>query len=159
MVATISDTMTGAALAAGPTGYSVAVTDRHTSTLLYFESATCDRWPVPDPVWGSGTGGWYPSVALDPVYVNEPSIAFYVCSPRSGIVETSCLQSEDSLRVSTRLEGVWRETLVDPAGGWAPKLGFLPNGKRVVVYRVPAAKYPLGPVNPQAGALKIAIEH
>jgi hypothetical protein len=92
----------------------------------------------------SGSGGWYPSLAMDPVN-HEPAIAFYVCSPRSGVNPTSCSTPNDELRIAQRVSGTWRETVVDQGGGYSPKLGFLKSNKRVVVYRVPPA-------------LKIAVE-
>jgi hypothetical protein len=53
---------------------------------------------------------------------------------------------------------VWREQTVDVGGGFAPQLAFLPNGKRVVAYRVPGAIRADGSVEPTAGAVKLAIE-
>ncbi len=157
-IAFISNTMTGASLAGqGDAGFAIAVTDRSTSQLQYFESPNGDDWASAEAVFGSGTGGWYPSLAFDPRY-REPCIAFSVCSGRNGVSENSCLQSEDELRVTQRINFNWRETLVDPAGGWSPKLGFLADGRRVVVYRVPPALDSLGVANPMAGALRIAIE-
>lgn len=156
----ISNTMSGASIAYDTTeGIGIAVTDRVTSQLKYIKSATGASWTVPDDVFGSGTGGWYPSLSMDPVY-HEPAVAFYVCSARSGIADTNCLQSEDELRVTQRVgsPGTWRETVVDVNGGWAPKLEFFASGKRVVAYRTPAALDSTVKVNPKAGALRLAVE-
>ena len=95
---------------------------------------------------------------MDPVN-HEPAIAFYICSPRGSINETGCLTNEDRLMVTQRVVGTWRETLVDPAGGYAPKIAFFASGKRVVVYRSPPAVDPAtGVTVTGVGALKIAVE-
>lgn len=162
-VLTVSNTMTGASLAYDATeGYGIAFTDRANNQLKYIKSAAGTNWSVPDDVFGTGTGGWYPSLAMDPMF-HEPAIAFYVCSPRTGINDTSCLQNDDELRVMQRVTpmgqaGTWRETVVDPAGGWAPKLKFFASGKRVVAYRVPSALDASAKVNPLAGQIKLAVE-
>jgi hypothetical protein len=103
-------------------------------------------WLAPDPVYQAGSGGWYPSLAIDPK-THDPSIAFYICSPSAGVNEGGCSPNDDELRVSTRVEGNWREVLVDSEGGWSPKLAFLSTGQRVIAYRAPAN-----------GALKLAVE-
>ncbi|MBL9037511.1 MAG: hypothetical protein JNG84_03245 [Archangium sp.] len=155
----IADTMTGATLAYHPMeGFGIAVTDRATSQLSYIKSATGASWTVIDPVFGSGTGGWYPSLAMDPINEGEPAIAFYVCSARAGVTATSCLQTEDELRITQRIGGNWQERTVDTEGGWAPKLKFLSSGKRAVVYRTPAALDSTGRVSSTAGVLKLAVE-
>ena len=96
-------------------------------------------WDQATPVFGGGSGGWYPSLAMDPVN-HEPAIAFYVCSKISGQAEGTCLENEDELRIIQRVFSNWRETLVDSEGGILPKIGFFANGKRVVAYRVPKTK-------------------
>jgi hypothetical protein len=165
VVANISDTMTGAWLAwHANEGWSFAVTDRQTNKLLYRRNpdpnANSMMWESPQEVYASGTGGWYPSLALDndPAFAGEPSIAFYVCSRRDQVPPSDCPQDQDELRISRRSSGVWREVVVDTGGGFAPQLAFLPNGKRVVAYRVPAAIRANGSVEPTAGAVKLAIE-
>jgi hypothetical protein len=155
----ISNTQTGATLAYDPTeGFGIAVVDRGTSQLSYINSANGLAWSAIDPVFGAGSGGWYPSLAMDPIN-HEPAIAFYVCSARSSVNETGCNIAEDDLRVTQRIAGNWREVVVDPGGGYAPQLSFFASGKRVVVYRVPPAIDPANglPVA-NVGALKIAVE-
>lgn len=157
---TISNTMTGASLAYDATeGYGIAVTDRQTSQLGYIKSPTgaANTWSSLDPAFGTGTGGWYPSLAMDPVF-HEPAIAFYVCSPRNGTQETSCLQTDDELRITQRVGNNWQETTVDTGGGWGPKLAFFASGKRVVAYRTPAALDSTAHVNPAAGSIRLAVE-
>jgi hypothetical protein len=155
----ISNTQTGPALAwDAMEGFGIAVVDRSASQLTYVNSLNGAAWSNPDPVFGAGSGGWYPSLAMDPIN-HEPSIAFYICSPRNGIAETSCLTTEDELRVTQRIAGTWRETVVDPEGGFAPKIGFFASGKRVVVYRLPPSVDPTtGLTSTKVGKLKIAVE-
>ncbi|MEW5741947.1 MAG: hypothetical protein AB1938_23735, partial [Myxococcota bacterium] len=166
-VVTISNTQSGASLAYDAMeGYGVAVVERATNSLLYVRKVPgATRWNVPDAVYNLGTGGWYPSLAIDPVY-HEPAIAFYFCSNRNGIAESNCLTTEDELRIRQRIAGTWRETVVDPEGGYLPQLGFFVQGsgpgavsKRVLVYRQPSAIDPATslPVTNQ-GELKIAVE-
>jgi hypothetical protein len=112
--------------------------------------AAAGDWSTPDPVYKSGTGGWYPSLAFDPVN-HEPSIAYYICALETGRNDTSCNPRDDKLVVATRIGGNWREELVDAGGGWSPKLAYLSNGKRVILYRAPV-------VAPDNGVLKLAVE-
>jgi hypothetical protein len=156
---TVSNTQTGPVLACDPIeGFGVSVVDRATNALVYTNSLNGQAWNTPDPVSGAGSGGWYPSIAMDPVR-HEPAIAFYNCSPRSSVNETGCLTTEDELVVSQRQAGTWRQVLVDANGGYAPKLGFFASGKRFVVYRTPPAIDPAtGLTVPNAGAIQIAIE-
>jgi hypothetical protein len=155
----ISNTQTGPSLAWDSVeGYGIAVVDRATNQLTYVNSADGALFNSPDPVFGSGSGGWYPSLAMDPIN-HEPAIAFYICSQRNAIAETSCLTNEDELRVTQRIGGTWREVLVDPEGGYHPKIGFFASGKRVVVYRAPPSIDPATNVtSTNVGQLKIAVE-
>ncbi|QSQ19897.1 hypothetical protein JY651_32045 [Pyxidicoccus parkwayensis] len=139
-------------------GFGIATLEKIGDKLTYVDcdglSATkctaAGDWSTPDPVFNSGTGGWYPSLAFDPVN-HEPSIAFYNCALESGRNDTGCNPNDDELVVSTRISGIWRETLVDAGGGWAPKLAYLSNGKRVILYRAPV-------VASDNGTLKLAVE-
>lgn len=155
----IPNTQTGASLAYDAVeGFGIAVVDRATNELSYTNSLNGTAWSAPDPVFGIGTGGWYPSLAMDPVN-HEPAIAFYVCSARGSINETGCTNSEDRLMVTQRIAGVWQQKLVDEQGGYHPKLGFFSSGRRVIVYRTPPAiDAQTGLTVPGVGALKIAVE-
>lgn len=164
-VFSISDTMTGGSPAWHPNeGWAVAVTDRANSKLLYRRNPdpalNSQMWESPTEVYASGSGGWYPSLALDnnPMFPGEPSIAFYICSRRDQVSANDCPQDQDSLVVGRRTSGVWQFQTVDPGGGYAPQLGFLRNGKRVVAYRVPSALRADNTPEPTAGAVKLAIE-
>lgn len=105
-------------------------------------------WSSPDPVFGSGSGGWYPSLAWDPTY-HEPAIAFYYCDSRVGQNEGTCPTGEDKLVITQRNSsaGNWREEDVDLEGGIQIQLGFFTTGKRWVAYR-----------DPRSGAVKVATE-
>ena len=160
----VSNTQTGAMMAYDPDeGYGIAFVDRATNELKYANSLDGTNWNTPDPVFGAGSGGWYPSVAMDPKN-HEPAVAFYVCSPRGSINETGCTTVEDKLVVSQRVLGTWREVLVDSNGGYHPKIAFFSakNGaepKRVIVYRAPpAVDSTTGLTVSGVGALKIAVE-
>lgn len=156
---TIANTQTGASLAYDPQeGFGIAVVDRATNQLGYLSSVNGITWSALDPVFGAGSGGWYPSLAMDPVN-HEPAIAFYVCHTQSGANETGCPTSADRLVVSQRVVGTWRETLVDVNGGYQPKLGFFASGKRLIVYRTPpAVDSGTGLTVAGVGVLKIAVE-
>lgn len=142
-----NDTKTGGTLAwDSMEGYGAAVVDGASGGLRYRSSADGVTWDAEDPVYAAGSGGWYPSLAFDPM-THQPNIAYYVCSQRDGEVATACPASFDELRVAVRTGGGWSETRVDAEGGWGPKLGFFSDGKRFVVYR-----------DPRSGALKLATE-
>ncbi|MBL8910717.1 MAG: hypothetical protein JNM17_08455 [Archangium sp.] len=157
------NTQSGASLAWDPMeGYGIAFIERTSSRLGYISSADGVTFNAVDPVFGSGSGGWYPSLAMDPIN-HEPAIAFYVCSTRTSVNEQSCNITEDELRVTQRISGNWRETLVDTEGGFTPQLGFFTspgrNGKRVIVYRMPPSVDPgTGLTVTNVGQLKIAVE-
>ncbi|RKH39511.1 hypothetical protein [Corallococcus sicarius] len=147
-VQSVGQTMLGASLAYDATvGFGIAVVDRNTDKLTFTscagtsgtKCAAPQDWTLPDPVYQSGSGGWYPSLAFDPA-THDPSIAFQICSLEAGRNEGSCSPSDDALVIATRVEGQWRETTVDFDGGWSPKLAFLSDGKRVVLYRSGATK-------------------
>ncbi|HYI00203.1 hypothetical protein [Hyalangium sp.] len=154
-VQTVANTQKGASLAWDPVlGYGIAVVERSDSKLTFTEckgtsvtqcSAAAD-WLQPDPVFQSGSGGWFPSLAIDPK-THEPSIAFYICSNVAGVNEGGCNANDDELRVATRIEGNWREALVDIEGGWTPKMAYLSTGQRVIAYR-----------SPSNGSVKLAVE-
>jgi len=143
----ITNTQKGPSLAYDATlGYGIAVVDRTSNTLLFTSSSSGSVWTQQDPVFQSGTGGWYPSIGIDPS-THEPNIAFYVCSQRAGIAEDSCPAGERQLRVAYRVLGNWRQTVIDPQGGVLPKLGYLSNGKRAIAYR-----------DPGSGAVKLYVD-
>ncbi len=146
-VAAVGSTQTGASFAYDSTlGFAVAVLDRTRDALLFTSSPTGVTWDSPTPVYEFGTGGWWPSVAVDPT-THDPSIVYYVCSTRGGVPEGMCRDVDDDLRIATRAVGNWRHGSVDPEGGYLPKLGILSTGQRVIAYRALAN-----------GALKLAVE-
>lgn len=148
-----SDTLTGPQVAWDSTeGYGVAVT--RGSELLYRRSADAVTWDTEETVLNSGSGGWYPSLAMDPIN-HEPNLAFYDCSATSFVLQPDCPADQDALKVTNRGGARWQTpVVVDDEGGWAPKLGFFDNGKRVIAYRVSdnAAH------SARVGVLKLAVE-
>lgn len=154
-VQTVGNAQKGASLAWDSVlGFGIAVLERSDNKLTFIEckGTTATRctvagdWTTPDPVYQAGTGGWYPSLAIDPK-THDPSIAFYICSNSPGANEGSCNPNDDELRVTTRIEGIWRDVLVDAEGGITPKMAYLSSGQRVIAYRAPAN-----------GVLKLAVE-
>jgi len=148
VVQTVLDTQLGASLAwDSQEGYGIAVVDRTSNKLTYKSSKDGTQWSEANPVFQSGAGGWYPSLAFDPVH-HEPHIAFYVCSNNASANEQGCDARVDELRIAAFIEDTeWRDVLVDAAGGWGAKLGFLSTGKRVVAYR-----------DVGSGGVKLAVE-
>jgi hypothetical protein len=154
-VQTVSNTQKGASLAYDSTlGYGIAVLERSVNRLTFTQcrGTTATKctvaadWSTPDPVFESGTGGWYPSLAIDPK-THDPSIAFYICSNTPSANEGSCNPNDDELRVTTRIEGDWKEQLVDANGGLYPKMAYLSTEQRVIAYRTPGT-----------GVLMLAVE-
>jgi hypothetical protein len=139
-VLAIQNTMSGGSVAWDAVeGYGIAAIEHSTDVLNYTRSSDGMTWDQATPVLGGLSGGWYPSLAMDPKN-HEPAIAFYICSKRTGQAEGTCLENEDELRISQRVVTNWTETLVDLEGGYLPKIGFFDTGKRVVAYRVPKSK-------------------
>jgi hypothetical protein len=137
----VFSTLSGPTLATDPIlGYAVAVYNESNSTLYYTQPVTpsnpLDAWDTsdPGPQGASGSLGWYPSVAVDPV-LHEPSIAFFYCSATPGKVLSECSQNEAQLRLSTRVGSNWMVQVVDPGGGIQPHMAYLSTGKRVIVYK------------------------
>lgn len=148
------DTMTGPQVAwDSQEGYAVAVV--RGSILTYRRSADAVAWDAEESVVAQGSGGWYPSLAIDPG-THEPALAFYHCSNSSNVAVTNCPAAQDALRLSTKSGGRWQTPVtVDEEGGWAPKLGVLPGGKRVIAYRVPQTTENAA----RSGVLKLAVEN
>ena len=143
----IANTQVGPSLAYDSVlGFAVAAVDRSSDTLFFSSSSDGITWTVKDPAYQSGSGGWYPSVAVDP-FTHEPSIAYYFCSITPGVSEGNCPANQNELRILSRVLGNWRSARIDPQGGVLPKLAFLSTGKRLLVYR-----------HPQSGALKLYVD-
>lgn len=152
-ILTSSDTMTGPQVAWDrDEGYAVAVV--RGNTIAYRRSADAMAWDAEEIVVAQASGGWYPSLAIDPTS-HEPSVAFYDCSRSPNVTPSNCPATQDALLVVRKSGGRWQNPVtVDEEGGWAPKLGVLPSGKRVIAYRVPVTADGAA----RAGALKLAIE-
>ena len=104
------------------------------------------NWDTLDPVYQSGTGGWYAAVAISPD--GDPSVAYYVCSKQPNRNENSCT-SDHYLAVSNRgLSQVWsdHEVKVDTGAVFQTRMVYLGN-RRVIGYR-----------NGASGVLQLAVE-
>jgi hypothetical protein len=147
-ISTVTNTQSGPSMDWDPTlGFAIAVVERSDNLLLFTRSIDDgNTWTAPDPVFQSGSGGWYPSLSINPL-THEPTIAFYVCSRSAGVNESSCDPGDDRLVLTELIGNIWRDETVDPEGAWKPKLDHRPDGKRVVVYR-----------DPRSGAIKLAVE-
>lgn len=132
-------------------GYAVAVV--RGSVLSYRRSADGAAWDAEETVVSSGSGGWYPSLAMDLIN-HEPSIAFYDCSATSNVRVSECQTSQDSLKLTRKGGGRWQTPITVDEEGGVPKLGLLSNGRRVVAYRVANTVDGAS----RAGVLKLAIE-
>lgn len=146
---TISDVQSGGSIAYDPTeGLGVAAVDLTDNILRYAKKTlAAPSFGFPDPVYGDGTGGWFPSLAMDPV-AHEPAIAFYVCSPTSSQTAANCLPSYDGVRVTQRnsITNDWSTPeVVDDVSATVIRLGFLSDGRKVIAYR------------DRVGALKLAV--
>jgi hypothetical protein len=116
-------------------GIGIAALDLTQGVLQYTHQAQGSaRFSNPDPVFGEGTGGWFPSLAMDKVN-HEPAIAYYVCSDRPSQNASQCKPEFDEIQVKHRIEGNWNLEVVDGASATIVKLGFLPDGRKVVVFR------------------------
>jgi hypothetical protein len=146
---TIANTGTGASLAHDPmVGLGVTADDVNLGILYYMEKAdNMTRWSTPDQVYGSGTGGMYPSLAFDPTF-HEPAIAYFVCSLSIGAVENACQPTQQGIQIAQRVMGTWQVDTVTSEHGNQLRLGFLPSGKRVLVFR-----------DYNSGIVKIAVEN
>jgi len=130
----------------GGIGYGVAYSEPTLGKLSFIQSANGVSWIPPDPVFQSGSGGWYPSLAIDPV-LHTPSIAFYFCSASPGVSPQLCPAAQDNIQIAENVGGNWVFTIVDPDGFYTPKLGILSSGKRVLVYQM------------RDGSLRLAVEN
>lgn len=146
------DTMTGPQVGWDSVeGYAVAVV--RDSVLSYRRSSDGSVWDSEETVVSSGSGGWYPSLAMDLVN-HEPSIAFYDCSTTSNVPVTGCQTSQDSLKLTRKGGGRWQTPITVDAEGGVPRLGLLSNGRRVIAYRVANTMDDASRV----GVLKLAVE-
>jgi hypothetical protein len=147
-VMTIGDTQAGPSMGFDATaGFMVAAVDRTSDTLFFSESTNQgSTWSTPYPVFQSGSGGWWPSIAIGPT-THDPSIAFFVCAKRQGVAEGSCVAAEREIRIAERVEGNSNLSKVAAGDYSLLKLAFFPDGKRVLAFR-----------DFWTGAVKVAVE-
>jgi hypothetical protein len=123
-------------------GFSATASNLDLSQVAVTQSMTGRLWNAPTPVFAYGSGGWYASVAIDPVQ-HSPSVAFFFCSQSGGEPigsPSSCgsAQSpgfEPGVYVAEMATGSWKFQLVDPLGFYMPRLSYLSTGKRVIAYQ------------------------
>jgi hypothetical protein len=128
-------------------GYGIAVTDYNTGVLSYVDkSPTANVWNMPDPVYGTGTGGLYPTLAFDPTY-HEPVIAFFNCSLNIGAQDNNCQADHQQVQIAQRIMGNWQTDTVTTDHWTRLRLGFV-NNKRALVFR-----------DYKDGSVKIAVEN
>ena len=144
-----ADTQGGPSVAYDSTyGFGAVAVDRGPSALYYNSSVDGLTWLLsPEAVFQSGTGGWYPSLAIDPIH-HQPAISFYLCALGTGVAEGSCPTAEDELKISYRNSNGWQHQTVDTNGGVRTRLAFLSTGKAVIVYR-----------DPHSGAIQLAVQN
>ena len=146
-VLSIAAVQSGGSLAYDSTeGIAIAAVDATQNVLYYTNKPAGMPFRSPDPVYGEGTGGWYPSLGVDPMF-HEPAIAFYVCSAQNNKNPSQCNDADDKVVVAQRIEGNWRLETVTEEGANLIRMAFLPNGKRAIAYR-----------EKKTGALKLAVE-
>jgi len=141
-------------------GYAIAVTNRSVNGAFFTSCATPANCPIPggcdcsttngwdtlDPVFQSGSGGWYVSIAISPD--GDPSIAYYVCSSQPNRNENNCT-ADDYLAVTNRgVSKIWSDhvLVVDTGPAFQTRMVFIGN-RRVIGYR-----------NGASGVLQIAVE-
>jgi hypothetical protein len=116
-------------------GYAVVVYDNDASKLLFTSSPDGVTWQGQDDVY-AGAGGWFPSVAISPI-THKPTIADFLCSNVPGPTSISqCPASQEAIEVRTFTGNSFATgAIVDPAGGYEPKIAYLSTGKMVIAYR------------------------
>jgi hypothetical protein len=131
----IHDTQTGPVMAwSSGTGYVVAAVDHSVDDLMYVASPDGVSWGNVEHVYNQGSGGWYPSIAIDPMS-HEAAVAFFVCSLSPGASIGACSPTDAQLVVSERTPVGWQQVINIPGTNfYLPKLGYLSTGKAVIAY-------------------------
>ncbi len=140
------NTQTGPQMAYNKTfGYSVVAVDTAPPTgggaaaLYYASSPDGQNWSNRQIVFSLGSGGFYPSIADDPISGN-PNIVYTICSGSPGVLPApgACNAPElDLVTVSTNPPS-WSATPATTISNQAvfmPKIGFLSTDKIVIAYR------------------------
>ena len=142
-------------------GYAVSISDISGSGAAYFKTCnpnadagwgcvTNGHWTDFQPVFQSGSGGYFSSVALNPD-THDPWVAYYFCSSSPAYNEFSCPPLERQLVVATSPNniGIWYPQPVDTQGAWQTQMLYLTNPTRLVIgYR-----------DPTTGVMKVAVEN
>jgi hypothetical protein len=130
---TIHDTQTGPVMAwTLGTGFVVAAVDHQVDDLMYVSSMDGVNWGQVEHVYNQGSGGWYPSIAVDPTS-GEAAVAFFICSLSPNA--TDCSPTDAQLVVKERSPSGWQDAINVPGTAfYLPKLGYLSTGKAVIAY-------------------------
>jgi hypothetical protein len=105
-----------------------------------------NNWTSPDNFFASGTGGWWPSLQIDPI-LHVAVIAAYNCALHNSVSFGSCPTNEDEVVLWRQVGSNWTHLQVDPDGYFEPKLGLLSTEQAVVVYQM------------RDGHLRLALQH
>ena len=138
------DTQSGPTMAYNATfGYSVAAVDTSPpgggpAALYYASSPDGQTWSTRQTVFSLGSGGFYPSLADDPVS-GDPNLVYTVCSGDPGVTPApgACDAPELHLVVVGTNPPNWAATTttVTTQAAFTPKIAFLSTDKVVIAYR------------------------
>ena len=133
----IGDTQSGPVMAYDPSfGYGIAVVDasKPTAPLVYVSSSDGVSWGMPEQIYQLGSGGFFPSIAVDPLSGN-PTVAYTICSQEPSVIPgpgiCSPVDAELDLAIRTT---TWTSTTVFKGNFYLPKLAFEPSGQRVLLF-------------------------
>ncbi len=125
-------------------GYSVVAVDTAppmgagAPALYYVSSPDGKIWSNRQTVFSLGSGGFYPSIADDPLNAN-PNIVYTICSANTGILPApkTCDSPALVLDVVSGNPPDWADnkTTVTNQAAFTPKIAFLSSDKFVIAYR------------------------
>lgn len=138
------NTQTGPSMAYNSVfGYSVVVVDTSPPTgggaaALYYASSPDGVTWTRSTLFSLGSGGYYPSIADDPVSGN-PNVVYTICSGEPGVrpAPGACPQPELDLSVISNSPPNLTQnvTTVSTDPVFAPKIAFLSTDKVIIAYR------------------------
>jgi len=140
------NTQTGPQMAYNSTfGYSVVAVDTApplgagAAALYYVSSSDGQTWSNRQTVFSLGSGGFYPSIADDPVSGN-PNIVYTICSGSPGVLpapDGACDAPELDLVVVGTNPPNWEAntTTISNQAVFMPKIAFLSTDQIVIAYR------------------------
>ncbi len=118
-------------------GYGVVATDITAAapTLSYVSSPDGASWSTRESVYGLGSGGFFPQLAVNPT-THNPVVAFTICSLSPGLQPDThaCSSTDAALETAERTPQGWAKSAELSGNFWTPKFGYLSTGKKVFVY-------------------------